>query len=214
MIKVVGLGAGGHAKVLIEIILQYPEVELVGLLDPDAKLHGTEVLNVKVLGDDNLLAHLVEKGITHFFVGLGGTGNNRPRRKLYEFGIRQGCKSLQVIHSSAIVSPSVSLGDGVEIMAGTIINANARVGSNVIVNSGAVVEHDCRLGDHVHVASGALLASSVTVGDEAHIGTGATIRQCIRIGERVIVGAGAVVVKDVEPDVMVAGVPARPIQRQ
>jgi len=83
------------------------------------------------------------------------------------------------------------------------------LGVNVIINSGAVVEHDCVVGDHVHVATGAHLAGAVRIGAGAHIGIGATVKQGIAIGANAVVGAGAVVVKDVLPDTLVVGVPAR-----
>jgi UDP-perosamine 4-acetyltransferase len=199
---------------LIEILRQDPEIEPAGLLDRDPRLHGAEVSGVKVLGDDSLLPGLVAGGIRHFFVGLGGTGDNRPRQKLYEYGTRTGCSPVSIIHRAAVISPSAGIGDGAEVLAGVIVNANARIGRNVILNTGAIVEHDCVIGDHVHVATGARLASGVRVGNGAHIGAGSTIRQCIEIGEYSIVGAGAVVVADVAAGSVVTGVPARPLKRR
>lgn len=58
MIHVIGLGAGGHAKVVIEILRLMGNCECVGLLDPKRALWGTKVLNVPVLGDDSLLPEL------------------------------------------------------------------------------------------------------------------------------------------------------------
>lgn len=205
----VGLGAGGHAKVMIEILQQQPEYKLVGLLDPGPELQGKRLLGVPVVGADDALPALIDDGVTHFFVGLGGTGNVLPRKRLYEMGCGFGLTPADAIHPRAIVSPSATLGAGVVICAGAIIGAEAHLGKDVMVNTGAIVEHDCRIGDHVHIATGAQLASTVLVASDAHVGAGATVRQCIQIGRQAIVGAGSVVVKDVLPETVVVGVPAR-----
>jgi sugar O-acyltransferase (sialic acid O-acetyltransferase NeuD family) len=213
-VRVIGLGAGGHAKVVIEILRSYESYELVGLLDPKPELRGKSVLGVPVLGDDGLLPALKGGGVGHFFVGLGGVGDTRPRRRLFELALRHGMKPVDAIHPQAIISPSAVLGEGVTIMPGAVVNAGARLGANVIVNTGAIVEHDCVIGDHVHIATGARLASTVHVGDGAHIGAGATVLQCVRVGESALVGAGAVVIGDVSPGTTVAGCPAQVLQRK
>lgn len=210
--KVIGLGAGGHAKVVIEILQLMGNYELVGLLDPIQELWGAEVLGVPVLGADDLLAELYDQGLRWAFIGLGTVGNSQSRIQLYKKICQHGFRLVPAIHPQAIISPSAQLGDGPTIMAGSIINAKALLGDDVIINTGAIVEHDCLLGDHVHIATGAQLAGDVKIGDCTHIGMGASIRQGITIGSGVVVGAGAVVVKDVAPNSIVAGVPACPLQ--
>jgi sugar O-acyltransferase (sialic acid O-acetyltransferase NeuD family) len=182
------------------------------ILDPDRSLWSRDVMGIPVVGDDSLLPDLVDRGASHFIVGLGTTGNNEPRRRLFLLGMSHGLKPLAVVHPRSICSPWATLGPGVQVLAGAIVNAGARIGTNAIVNTGAVIEHDCVIGDHVHVATGAVLAGSVQIGSAAHIGCGATVREGIRIGERAVVGAGAVVVKDVGTAQVVAGVPARPLR--
>jgi len=209
MKRVVGLGAGGHAKVVIEILQLMGGYELVGLLDPKKELWNTKVLGIPVLGGDDLLPKLYKEGVRHAFIGLGTIGDTRPRRELYEKARSYGFQIVRAIHPQATISSSAVIGDGSTIMASAVINAAAKLGDNVIVNTGAIIEHDCVIGDHVHIATGARLASTVHVGNGSHIGLGASIRQCICIGRNAIVGAGAVVVEDVPDDVVVAGVPAR-----
>jgi len=213
MKRVVGLGAGGHAKVVIEILQLMGGYELVGLLDPKKELWNTEVLGIPVLGGDDLLPKLYKEGVRHAFIGLGTVGDTRPRRELYEKARSYGFQIVRAIHPQAIVSSSAVIGDGPTVVAGAIINANARLGDNVIVNTGAIIEHDCIIGDHIHIATGARLASTVHVDGGAHIGIGASVRQCIHIGRNAIVGAGAVVVGDVPNNVVVVGVPARSLKK-
>lgn len=203
------LGAGGHAGVLVDCLrLAHPGLRIEAL-DADPKRWGTDLLGVPVVGGDDRVGELVRAGASRFVVGVGGVGDNRPRRALYERALRLGLVPLEVRHPSAVVSEWARLGRGCQLLPGAVVNAMARLGEHVIVNSGAIVEHDCELGDHCHVASGARLASGVRVGPMAHVGVGASVRQGIRIGERSVVGAGAAVVRDVPDGVVVAGVPAR-----
>jgi len=209
MIPVVGFGAGGHAKVVIEILRSMQEYKIVGLLETQDALWGTSVLGVEVLGDDSSMAELKQRGIKHAFIGVGTVGDAQPRRRLYQKVSEFGFEIVPAIHAAAIVSSSAQIGDGPTIMAGAIVNADAVIGDNVIVNTGAIVEHDCVIGDHTHIATGARLAGGVQVGPGSHIGIGAVVRQEIRIGAGAIVGAGAVVVRDVPDGTTVIGVPAK-----
>jgi sugar O-acyltransferase (sialic acid O-acetyltransferase NeuD family) len=213
-IRCVLLGGGGHAKVLLDIIAGMPGVSVYGILDGDRAKWGGDLSGVLILGGDDLLDGLVQQGVTHFAVGLGSVGDSGPRRRLFERAGAAGLEPLTLVHPSCLLSPRVVVGEGSQLLPGSIVNASASIGRNVIVNSGAIVEHDCVIGDHAHIATGAVLASTVTVGEGAHIGAGAVVRQGIAIGAGAVVGAGAAVVRDVPANSTVVGVPAVPIERR
>jgi UDP-perosamine 4-acetyltransferase len=208
------LGGGGHARVLLEILLQMGAPPVHGILDSDASRWGQALHGVPILGGDDLLGNLPQRGVGYFAVSLGATGDYQPRRRLFEMARSVGLEPVTIVSPQASCSRWATLGAGAQLLPLSIVNAGAQIGINAIINSGAIVEHDCVLGDHVHVASGATLASTIRVGVGAHIGAGATVRQGVSIGEGAIVGAGAVVVDDIAPWSCVVGVPARPMVRQ
>jgi len=207
------LGGGGHARVLIDVLRSSAAAVPYAVLDCNRSLWNGQLLGVPIPGGDELLPDMVNHGVTHFVVGVGSIGDNQPRRRLFELGLSHGLVPLTVQHPSAVCSQWARVGPGSVLFPAVVVNAGAILGANVIINTGAIVEHDCVIGDHVHIATGAKLTSTVRVGDGAHIGAGATVRQCLSIGEGAVVGAGAVVVEDVPPQTIVAGVPARRIQK-
>jgi UDP-perosamine 4-acetyltransferase len=211
-IKVVGIGAGGHAKVIMDILSHSPRVQVVGLVELATRLFGETLEGSLILGDDGLLPQLLEEGVESAFIGIGGVGNNLPRAEAFERILKLGFKLITAVHPRAVVARSAKLGRGVSIMAGVVVNPSAVIGDNVILNSQCTVEHDCVIGDHVHVAPGATLSGAVRIGRLSHIGTGASVRQGIRIGEGVVVGVGSVVIDDVPDGVVVVGAPARPLK--
>lgn len=211
MIAVIGLGAGGHAKVVVDILTLMGGFDIRGLLDPRQDA-ATEGIGLTVLGDDSLLPALVAQGVRSAFLGIGGANGSDRRRAVYDAARRYGIEFVSAIHPSAIVARSVVIGAGPTLMAGAILNPGARLGDNVIVNTGAIVDHDCVLGDHVHIAVGACLAGGVRVEEGAHVGIGATVLQGVTIGAGSMVGAGAVVLHDVPPATVVVGVPAKALR--
>ena len=211
--RVIGLGAGGHAKVVLEALRAAGGFEVVGLLDPRGALHGDELLGAPVLGGDELLRPHYDDGVRTVFIGLGGVADTRPRQELYERARAAGFTAARVVHPAAVVSGSARLGEGAQVLAAAVVGPDAEVGENAIVNTAAVVEHDCRVGAHAHVAPGATLASAVDVGAGAHVGAGATVLQGVRLGAACVVGAGAVVLQDVAAGAVVVGVPARALER-
>lgn len=207
------LGAGGHARVLLDALqTRAAEFEFV-VLDTDRARHGQQLLGAPILGDESMLPELKRRGATGFIIGVGSTGNSRPRQRLYETALAAGLLPVRVQHPTAIVSTGASLGDGVQLLAGSIVNIGTTIGINAIINTGAIVEHDCRVGSHAHIAPGATVCGGVTIGDGAHVGAGATIKQGIVIGRQAVVGAGSVVINDVPENTVVAGVPARVLKQ-
>jgi sugar O-acyltransferase (sialic acid O-acetyltransferase NeuD family) len=201
------LGAGGHAKVLLDA-LRLQGKTVLGLTDADGTKHGSSVLDAPVLGDDTVLkSHEPQKVL--LVNGVGSIKNTTFRQQLFEKYKALGYSFASVIHPSAVIARDVICGEGAQIMAGTVIQPGGRIGDNVIINTNATLDHDCRIGNHVHIASGACLSGGVIVEEGVHIGAAATLIQLVRIGAFSTVGAASLVLKEVPAKTIVAGVPAK-----
>ena len=201
------LGAGGHAKVLIDALLAASEV-IAGVVDPDTALTGTTVLEVPVLGGDEVVGEFPPDEIL-LVNGIGSVSPPVMRKQIFERFKGMGYRFAMVIHPSVVVAADVELGEGAQLMAGVVIQSGCRIGDNVIVNTRASLDHDCQIGDHVHIAPGVTMSGGVQVGKGVHVGTGATIIQGISIGNDCLIAAGAVVVGSLRTGSRVRGVPAR-----
>jgi len=200
--RLIVVGAGGHARSVVDIALQIGEYEIVGCIAP---VPG-DVLGVPVIGSDDDLASFFAKGIKYIFVAIG---KNHRRYRLYNQAISMGFEPVNIISRQAVLSPRISLGKGICVMAGAVVNVNTSIGDNCIINTCCSIDHDCYIGMSSHIAPGATLSGTVKIGDGVHIGTGASVIDGKSIGDWSYIGSGAAVVKDIRSNVMAYGVPAR-----
>lgn len=207
MTKIVIVGAGGHAKVVFDILKTNPDYKIVGFISRENE---DSVLGCKVLGDDSLLPQLYEEGVQ---AGIVAIGNNNVRQKLFAKLQSLNFQIVNAISPYAVISKYVKLGTGVAIMPGAIVNADTSIGDNVIVNTGATIDHDCKIGDHCHIAPGNHICGTVQIGNGVFSGAGTTIIDGINIGEGSILGAGSVITKNVQDYSLIVGVPGRQIKK-
>ena len=200
------IGAGGHAKVVIDIVERTGTYRIVGVCDDDASKWGTQVLGHEVLGgiDEFLL-----DGRSRCPRVVIGIGDNQVRRTLYHRFREVGFHVITATHPSAVLARDVVVGEGTVIMAQVAVNPGCRIGACAVINTSASVDHDCVLGECAFIGPGAHLGGDVRVGDLSLIGAGASVVPGRVVGQNVTVGAGAVVVTDVPDDITVVGVPAR-----
>jgi UDP-perosamine 4-acetyltransferase len=206
---VVIVGAGGHGKVVLDILRAAGQFKPVGFLDADPALTDSYVAGLPVLGSINAVATLRRQRVRRAVVAIG---DNRTRAQYAALLVEQGIELVNAIHPTAFVSPTATLGRNVVVAARAAVGTEARLADSVIVNTSAVVDHECDLGEAAHVCPAAALAGRVRVGRGAFIGAGARVIQCRTVGEYSTVGAGAVVIRDVLDETTVVGVPARAVR--
>ncbi len=200
------IGNGGHASVLTEILLSNNQ-KIIGFTAP---VFENNFYNIPYLGNDEVILDYHPLDI-ELVLAIGMVNPSPLREKIYKRFCKENYHFKNVIHSSAIIAPSVKFGQGVQVMAGSIIQTNTEVADNSIINTGALIDHDCKVGPHIHIAPGTKISGNVRVNKGTFIGTGATIIQGIEIGENCLIGAGAVVVKNITSDMKVVGVPAKEV---
>ena len=213
-------GAGGHCKVVIDILKSWAK-------NTSNTYGDTYVLEIKIFDDERKSKYLLERwpvviprhGVSiekqvpetcRFIVTIG---DNKTRKQVVErLALKDDMYWRCAKHPNSTVSGDASVGFGTVVMAGAVINAGAKIGKHCIINSGAVVEHDCVLGDYVHISPNASLAGGVVVGEGTHVGIGACVIPKVKIGAWSVVGAGAVIIRDVPDNATVVGNPGRVIK--
>ncbi len=218
MTDLILIGAGGHARVVIEILKRARQT-IVAAVDANPKLHGINLDGVPVIGGDEKILDrkptdvMLINAVGNVGLAIGQSGLS-VRRGLFERFTAQGYRFGSVISPDATVASTAHLDHGCHIITGAILHPGAKVGANTIINTGAQLDHDCIVGAHCHIAPGVIFSGAVTVGDNVHVGVGAAVVQGIRIGSNAVIGAGAVVTADVPAGITVLGCPARPVERR
>jgi UDP-perosamine 4-acetyltransferase len=203
---IVVVGAGGHAKVVIEC-LRAEGWQVIGCTDVDPTPR--HCAGVPVIGTDEIL-RAIRQDVSYAFCALG---DNCLRERRGDDLIALGFEVPAVCGPGCHVSPSARLGRGVAVLPGAVINVESTMGDFAVINTNASIDHDGVIGRGAHIGPGAMLAGNVVVGDRSFVATGSSVIPRMRIGADTLIGAGSVVVSDIPGKVVAYGNPAR-VQRR
>lgn len=201
--KVVIIGAGGHAKVIADIVIKSQDI-LLGFLDDNLEKGKKVICDYYVLGKIQEALKLKKQDETIEFVIA--IGNNEIRK---EISNKYKLNYYTAIHPSAQIGLETTIEEGTVIMANVCINPSAKIGKHCIINTGAIIEHDNIIEDYVHISPNVSLGGTVKVGENTHVGIGTTVKNKIEICSNCTIGAGAVVVKNIIEAGTYVGVPAK-----
>lgn len=198
------IGAGGHAKVVVDTARSTGRFEVVGLLDDNEDRWGRQFLGARVRGAASReLASRLGIGLAVIAIG-----SNRARAE-----VAQRLDGLvawaSLVHPTAHLAPGVRIGEGTVVFAGAIVQPSSVIGHHAILNTACSIDHDNSIGDFVHIAPGVRLAGNVRVQEGALMGIGSSVVPGCAIGAWATIGAGGVVVHDIPPGVTAKGVPAK-----
>jgi len=206
------IGAGEHARVVIDAARSTPEDWVVDGVVDGHDGPGKDASGLRALGDDTAyLARLADVAAADrpaLILGVGAPGEPDRRRAIVAryAGLARWAT---LVHATATISPDASIAGGAVVLAGAVVGPGARIGPHAVVNSGAIVEHDVSLGAFGQIGPGAVIGGATRIGEGAFIGLGARVRDHVTIGAEAVVGMGAVVVADVPAGALVLGIPAR-----
>ena len=194
--KIILLGAGGHAKSVIDSIERANKFQIEGLISND--VGESKLESYSIIGCDDDLERIYQAGIKYAFITVGYLGEGQTRAVLYKKLRQIGYKIPSIIDPTAIIANSAQIGEGSFIAKKAVVNSNASIGNMCIINTAAIVEHDCCVEDYAHISVSAVLCGNVKIGRNTFVGANSTIIQGHKIGEKCIIGAGAIVTKDIE----------------
>ncbi len=207
--RIILIGCGEHARMIIDNIDQMKNIEIFGLIAADKADTGKKVMGYEVVCCDDDVDVLLQENpdISGYFLGVGDMRIRQRLAAKYNPKIR----AVNIIHPAAIVSRYATIGTGNLFEAYTKIANGVILGSHCIVNSFTSVNHDQIIGNNVLLAGNVSMAGK-SIGDNTLIADGASIGFKKNVGRCCIVGDGAVITKDIPDYSIVYGNPAKKVR--
>jgi sugar O-acyltransferase (sialic acid O-acetyltransferase NeuD family) len=206
--KVIVIGSGGHAKVVIDIIELMKDYKIIGITSNSIKKNAI-YCNYRVLGEDIILSEYAKDESIFLAMGLGGYKDNHHREKVFNYLKSLGFTFINVIHPSAIISKTVKLGEGVTIFPGVVINTDVVIGNNTIIATGSTIDHETIIRDHVLISAGVTVGAYTMIENGALLALGSKVISGLTIGSFSLIAAGAVVINNIDNNQKVYGIPAK-----
>jgi len=202
-------GAGGHAKVIVDIIERQGIYTISGFLD-DYKEPKSEIYGYEVLGGKDF----IREEVGDVSAGIVALGDNWLRKTVVEEikRIKPNFRFISAIHPSSSVGRGVIIQEGSVVMAGSIINSDAEIGEHCIINTKSSVGHDAILSDFVTVAPNATVAGGSKIGECTTMSMSSSVIHGKEIGAHTVIGAGATVLDNIPSFVVAYGTPAKVIR--
>lgn len=207
------VGAGGFARETAQAVvaanMRRPTWRLLGFLDDDPRKAGGRIDGLDVLGGCDLVHEYPHARVV---LCIGNPRDYFSRARMARRLDLPEERYATIVHPAAEVSSNSTIGPGSILLAHCVLTAAVEVGAHVAVMPRVVMTHDDVLEDFVTVASGVCLGGGTRVGRGAYVGAGALVRESVTIGAWSLVGMGSVVLRDVPPEQVWIGNPARPLR--
>jgi len=201
--KLIIIGAGGFAKSIIESI-NTTELKVIGFLDSykQGDHQGFPILGSK-LGD------IANNSSYVYFVAIGDPSCRANWIK--ELNLNS-LPQINIVDKTALISPTVDLGNGIYIGKMCIVNSDTKLADGVVINTRSLIEHGNNIGYCSNISTNVVLNGDVSVGDLTFVGSCSVVNGQLTIGNESIIGSGSVVIRDIPSKVVVAGTPTRLIK--
>lgn len=203
------IGGSGHGCVIEACIKDNRkhgdyEWELKGFCND----YDSEVDGYPVLGKLTDIPHLVEQGYW-FIWGIHLIGQNYKTVELYDRLQIPKDRLATVIHHTAFIDDTVTLGPGCFVMYNAYIAPRTHIGESVMIKANTNIGHDVNIGRLCHIAMGATIVSCVDIGDCADVAVAATVLAHTKIGDYAMLGASALATHNIPDGEIWSGVPAK-----
>lgn len=182
------LGAGGTSREIADAVADVNRVtavwNLVGFLDDDVTKHSRLIAGLPVLGSINS----AKMHAGRFIIGVARAGDPWQRRRIFERLDLPRERLATIIHPTASLSSTASVGAGTAILQNAVVTTDAVIGDHVLIHYGCIVAHDAVVDDYVTMAPGSLIAGSVRLRSGVYLGAGSRVINDATVGEAALVG--------------------------
>jgi sugar O-acyltransferase (sialic acid O-acetyltransferase NeuD family) len=199
--------AGGFGKELLDIAIRSrindSEIKFVDDITPNKSFNAIPIIRYdELVRDWNKARDMI----------VIANGAPSSRLKIYNRLLRDNISTTTFIDNSCIISPGAKIGRGVIVCPQCIISRDAILGDNTVVNAMSIVGHDASIGHSTVISSQVNLGGSSCIAENVFVGMGSLVRERVSVGKNTVVSMGSHVMRDLPPNIIAVGSPARPMR--
>ncbi|WP_159800593.1 NeuD/PglB/VioB family sugar acetyltransferase [Flavobacterium sp. MK4S-17] len=202
--KLLIIGAGNVGGYISYNIEDFGDYDVLGFLDDNPEKHGKIFYGREVLGAVSSIDNYLSDDLSVVI----GIANPQAKKKTAELLSSKGLDFPNFISKNVWLSRQVSIGKGIILYPGVSVNYETEIQDFVIMNMNCAIGHNCTISRFSSLAPGVNLAGFTKLGEGVDMGIGASTRQGVVVGNNSLVGGQAMLVKNIEENVKVKGVPA------
>ena len=194
--RVLILGGGGGATLVLDILNRTMNQAAVGILDNNPKMAGKKLMGIPILGEFGLADTLWRDGAFDAVISTI-VRDVFDRAAIYDRFMKIGIPFTNVIDPEARIGRDVTIGKGNLIIYGSYLATCVKIGNNNFMAAGTLIEHHSEVGNHCTLGPRTSLAGGVSVGDHVKFGMQVAIEPQLKIGSESVIASGVVVTSHV-----------------